>query len=125
MYYNVTFFCMFYKLCSICTCCRWNRDCFTGREEIAYTNENATEAYIYYDVIDKYGNSIRTSVNIVWSISSADIINVDTSSGKITIRKSKDGKESYKYGENIYVTGVDVKIPSLLMVFLLLEWYRL
>ena len=82
---------------------------FTGKEKIAYTNENRTEAYIYYDVIDKYGNSVRKSTNIVWSVSDAAIVDVDKSSGKITIKKSKDGNDSYTYGMNVYVTGIDVK----------------
>ncbi len=82
---------------------------FTGVDEIAYTNEDKTEAYIYYDVIGKYGNSVRESVNISWSVSDSVIVDVDTSSGRITIKKNKDSEETYTYGTKVYVVGVDVK----------------
>jgi len=72
-------------------------------------NENedgeAKEAYVYYDVLDQYGNSLRTSTNIEWSTSAPDL--KDTrSEGKLTI-ESPD--EAFTYGQKIYVTGVYTK----------------
>ncbi len=80
-----------------------------GENNQISTNETGTEAYIYYDVIDQYGNSIRSSVDIAWVFSSAAEQSVDTSLGRITIKKSADGSESYTYGTKLYLTGCDLE----------------
>lgn len=63
-------------------------------------------AYIYYDVFNQYGESIRTSTNITWTLSSCDDKSIDTTRGIITALK-KD--EAFNYGTLIYITGVNVK----------------
>ena len=77
----------------------------------ALTNEEGDEAYIYYDVKNQYGESIRESENINWTTSPA-CDKVDRNTGRITIKQSKDkdGKsDKFIYGSSIYVTGVHVK----------------
>ena len=73
----------------------------------AYTSEDNTKAYIYYDVLDQYNESVKTSANINWTIGGAASNQVNTSTGKITIQKSADGKETFTYGSKISVTGVE------------------
>ena len=80
-----------------------------GENNQISTNETGTEAYIYYDVIDQYGNSIRSSVDIIWAFSDAAEQSVDTSLGRITIKKSADGSESYICGTKLYLTGCDLE----------------
>ncbi len=82
------------------------------------TNADSTEAYVYYDVKNQYGESIRESENINWT-TSPSFEKVDRTTGKITITKKsivkdKDGKdvvnlEKFIYGSSIYITGVHVK----------------
>ncbi len=73
----------------------------------AYTSEDNTKAYIYYDVLDQYNDTVKTSANINWTIGGAASNQVNTSTGKITIQKSADGKETFTYGSKISVTGVE------------------
>ncbi len=61
----------------------------------AYTSEDNTKAYIYYDVLDQYNDTVKTSANINWTIGGAASNQVNTSTGKITIQKSADGKETF------------------------------
>ncbi len=75
----------------------------------ALTSEDGKEAYIYYDVKNQYGESIRSSENIEWNTSPAKT-NVDKSSGRITIKK----EDKFVYGSSIYVTGVHVKTGTTL-----------
>ncbi len=68
----------------------------------------ATEklAYIYYDVLNQYGESIKNSTTINWTTSVGnDTKKVDKSLGKITV---SNGTTSFTYGSLIYVTGVHV-----------------
>ena len=63
-------------------------------------------AYIYYDVLNQYGESIRTSTTINWTTSIGnDTKKVDKSLGRITI---SNGTTSFTYGSLIYITGVHV-----------------
>ena len=63
-------------------------------------------AYIYYDVLNQYGESIRNSTTINWTTSVGnDTKKVDKSLGKITV---SNGTTSFTYGSLIYVTGVHV-----------------
>ena len=77
----------------------------------ALTSEDGTTAYIYYDVKNQYGESIRESETINWTTSPA-CTSVDRSAGRITITQSennKGDKDKFIYGSSIYVTGVHVK----------------
>ncbi len=75
----------------------------------ALTSEDGTTAYVYYDVKNQYGESIRESENINWT-TSPSLDKVDRNTGRITIKKNKgDDKDKFIYGSSIYVTGVHVK----------------
>ena len=75
----------------------------------ALTDSEGKTAYIYYDVKNQYGESVRSSENIEWNTSPAKT-SVDKSSGKITIKK----EDKFVYGSSIYVTGVHVKTGTTL-----------
>ena len=62
------------------------------------------KAFIYYDVKNQYGESVRQSTSIEWS-SSAQTIKADKSTGKLTVTSAND----FVYGNQIYVTGVYTK----------------
>ena len=64
------------------------------------------QAFIYYDVVDQYDQSMRSTTNITWSFS-AKRIGEDRSTGKIVLERS-DGN-AFTYGEQIYISGVDTK----------------
>ena len=63
------------------------------------------KAYAYYDVLDQYGESMRTSASITWS-GSCDIT-ANKSNGKLTLEKNI--AQDWVYNEQIYVTGVYTK----------------
>ena len=77
----------------------------------AYTNADDDaddahkEAYAYYDVLDQYGESIRTSASIQWAGSCE--IKADKANGMLTLKKNDD--KAWVYGEQIYITGVYTK----------------
>ena len=71
----------------------------------ALTSADNKEAYINYDVLNQYGESIRTSQTVNWTVSSSDSTTVNKAAGVITIRNDK----GYTYGTDIYITGVHVK----------------
>ena len=72
----------------------------------ALTDANAkTKAYIYYDVLNQYGESVRLSTSIEWSSSAAKPVKADKATGKITLENDK----AFVYGNQIYVTGVYTK----------------
>lgn len=60
------------------------------------------KAYIYYDVLNQYGESIRNSTSLTWTVSSCDNYTVNKALGKITATKSG----GFTYGTQIYVTAV-------------------
>ena len=62
------------------------------------------KAYIYYDVRNQYGESVRQSTSIEWS-SSAKTITAEKATGKLTVTSDND----FVYGNQIYVTGVYTK----------------
>ena len=80
-----------------------NEVALTGSRNIGGTETDSAEAYIYYDVVDQYGSSIRTSTTIEWS-SSVKVDKVDKSAGKLTVIRTDD--KAFTYGEQIYITGV-------------------
>ncbi len=63
--------------------------------------------FVFYDVLDQYGESIRTSTSVEFS-SSASKIATDRTTGKITFAKNASN-DSFVYGEKVYVTGVYTK----------------
>ena len=79
----------------------------------AYTNASANaadahlEAYAYYDVLDQYDQSIRSSASIQWAGSCE--IKADKANGMLTLKKSGNDKKAWVYGEKIYITGVYTK----------------
>ncbi len=75
----------------------------------ALTDADGKKAFIYYDVKNQYGESVRSSENIEWNTSPAKT-SVDKASGKITIEKA----DKFVYGSSIYVTGVHVKTGTTL-----------
>lgn len=80
---------------------------------VAYTNPESydgagdagTKAYVYYDVLNKYGDSLRESTDIQWTTSPAKKT-VDKTTGKIAIETANN---KFSYGDQVYVTGVHVK----------------
>ncbi len=62
------------------------------------------KAFIYYDVKNQYGESLRQSTSIEWS-SSAKKITADKAAGKLTV----ESDQNFVYGNQIYVTGVYTK----------------
>lgn len=79
-----------------------NEVALTGKKTAASVDGSA--AYIYYDVLNQYGESVRTSENIEWTTAPNDKT-VDKSLGKITVTKD----DGFTYGSQIYITGVHVK----------------
>ena len=61
-------------------------------------------AYVYYDVVDQYGESMKASETINWT-TSPNYIQNDTSLGRLTI----SNPTGFQYGSDIFVTGVHVK----------------
>jgi hypothetical protein len=79
----------------------------------ALTGEDGYKAYVYYDVLDQYGESIRSSISIQWSASTGSdskYLKKDSAKGLLTLSRS-DGK-AFTYGEKIYITGVYARTGS-------------
>ncbi len=74
----------------------------------ALTNNKKDTLYVYYDVVDQYGESMRTSTSVTWT-SGSGTVKADKSTGCLTITKNTDDKTQFTYGTNIYLVGVDVK----------------
>lgn len=70
------------------------------------SGKESMRAFVYYDVLDQYGQSVRSTTNITWSFS-AKQESIDRTTGKITLSRS-DGN-AFTYGEQIYISGVDTK----------------
>lgn len=78
------------------------------KNKVALTNANKEEAYVYYDVLDQYGESIKSTTSINWTTSTNGTTGKDTNAGRLTLRK-KDGNgndDTFTYNEQIYITGV-------------------
>lgn len=74
--------------------------------DVALTNEDGTKAYVYYDVLDQYGESMRTTEDIQWT-TSPNTKKVDKTAGKITFETTTADK--FTYGKLLYLNGVHVK----------------
>lgn len=73
-----------------------------------------SEAYIYYDVLNQYGESLRQSTNIEWSFSATKKGSgfADKNTGRLTVTNgdhTKGALTPFTYGSTIYVTGVYTK----------------
>jgi len=79
-----------------------NEVALTGKKNAGA--DDATAAYIYYDVLNQYGESVKTSESIEWT-TAPDNKTIDKSLGKITVTKD----DGFQYGSQIYITGVHVK----------------
>ncbi len=66
------------------------------------------EAYIYYDVKNQYGESIRERTTINWSITSCDAKRDNKRLGLVVAHRKND-KEIFTYGTKLHVTGVCIK----------------
>ena len=66
------------------------------------------EAYIYYDVKNQYGESIRERTTVNWSITSCDTSRDNKNLGLVVVRR-KDDKEIFTYGTDLHVTAVCIK----------------
>ena len=75
--------------------------------EVALTSKDKKTAYIYYDVLNQYGESLKESTTINWTVSSDQTPKINKAVGKISAKRS-DGKD-YTYGELLFVTGVYAK----------------
>lgn len=78
----------------------------TGSKTISGSAVDSMKAYVYYDALDQYGESMRSSVSIDWS-SSVKVAEKNVASGKLTLERT-DGK-AFTYGEQIFITGVNSK----------------
>ena len=86
-----------------------NETALTNKDELDdndATDTIHTEAYAYYDVLDQYGESIRTSASIQWS-GSAVVKSDNKATGLLTL--TKNDEKTWVYGEKIYLTGVYTK----------------
>lgn len=82
-----------------------NTEAYTNADDRA--DKAHTEAYAYYDVLDQYDQSIRSSASIQWAGSCE--IKADKANGMLTLTKSGNDKKAWVYGEKIYITGVYTK----------------
>ena len=81
-----------------------SKEALTGKMDKNPETKDGTAAYIYYDVLNQYGESVRTSETIEWTTSPANYTD-DKSIGRLTVTK----EDGFTYGSTIYVTGVHVK----------------
>jgi len=81
-----------------------SKEALTGKKDKSPDTKDGTAAYVYYDVLNQYGESVRTSETIEWTTSPANYTD-DKSTGRLTVIKD----DVFTYGSTIYVTGVHVK----------------
>ncbi len=70
-------------------------------------DEAAARAFVYYKVLDQYGEDLTASTSIQWSTSCGAPERNDRGIGKLTLKRTDD--KAFTYGEQIYVTGVYAK----------------
>ena len=66
------------------------------------------EAYIYYDIVNQYGESIRERTTVNWSITSCDTNRENKSLGLVVAHR-RDDKEIFIYGTQLSITAVCIK----------------
>ena len=81
----------------------------TGTSDTAKKdNRSNDEAYIYYDIVNQYGESIRERTTVNWSITSCDTNRENKSLGLVVAHR-KDEKEIFLYGTQLSITAVCIK----------------
>lgn len=66
-------------------------------------------AFVYYDVVDQYGESVRNTTNITWTSSVGGHVpsgNIDRAIGEIKLQRTN---QQFIFGEKIFISGVDSK----------------
>ncbi|MCI9080357.1 MAG: hypothetical protein HFH68_15870, partial [Lachnospiraceae bacterium] len=66
------------------------------------------EVFVYYDVVDQYGESMRSNTTITWT-SGTGKVKSNKTTGCLTIAKADGDETEFKYGDDIYLVGVDIK----------------
>ena len=77
----------------------------TGYSDPNAENKKLDEAYVYYDVYDQYGNSIRSSTTIQWSGS----VNIEPNKSTGLLKLTRSDKNAFTYNEKIFISGVHAK----------------
>jgi hypothetical protein len=68
------------------------------------TSGGATECYVYYKVLDQYGEDMKDTVSIQWTSSTGNgTVSANRTLGKLTLKKQSG---TFTYGDKVYVTGV-------------------
>ncbi len=81
----------------------------TGTSDASKNNSRSNdEAYIYYDVLNQYGESIRERATVNWSITSCDTSRDNKNLGLVVVHRKND-REIFTYGTEIHVTAVCIK----------------
>lgn len=75
----------------------------TGSLDKSAASCDNKEGYIYYQVLNQYGEDITSKIDVNWTISSSTVTNVEPSKGKITIASTGD---AFRYGTDIMIVGV-------------------
>lgn len=79
---------------------------------VALTGESAPNArdyaYVYYDVLDQYDESVRNTTNITWTSSvGGDVTSkANRTTGEIRLERTN---QQFVFGEKIFISGVDTK----------------
>ncbi len=81
-----------------------------NKNKKALTSTDRKRLYVYYDVKDQYGNSMKERATINWSSSTGRIDRNDKAKGcLILIKATTDAtQEQFKYGDPVHILGVDV-----------------
>ena len=77
----------------------------TGYSKPDAADKILDEAYVYYDVYDQYGNSIRSSTTIQWSGS----VNIKPDKSTGLLKLTRSDKNAFTYNEKIFISGVHAK----------------
>jgi methionine-rich copper-binding protein CopC len=77
----------------------------TGYSDPDAESKILDEAYVYYDVYDQYGNSIRSSTTIQWSGS----VNIEPNKSTGLLKLTRSDNNAFTYNEKIFISGVHAK----------------
>ena len=77
------------------------------KDKEALTSADKKTAYVFYDVKDQYGESMRNSVSINWSSSAGGNVKANKATGEIQIKRGDD--KAFDYASQLFVIGVDTK----------------
>ena len=81
-----------------------------NKNKKALTSTDRKKLYVYYDVKDQYGNSMKERATINWSSSTGRIDRNDKAKGCLILVKATNiaENEQFKYGDPVHILGVDV-----------------